>query len=149
MAPNLGLYKTKSLSRAAEMLRISQPTVSQQISALESRVGKKLFERKSKGVLETDMGKILNTMISGSIEELEGIEEKVVKKDAKFKNILSIGICPHLYKSTLCTTTPKLAEYVHIKFGTKNDLIKQVEAGDLLYAIVPEKVLTLIPFAIG
>jgi len=136
------VYKTKSLSRASEVLMISQPTVSQQISALESRIGKKLFERKSKGVLETDMGKILNTMISGLIEELEGIEEKVVKKDAKFKNILSIGISQHLYKSVLCTTTPKLAEYVHIKFGVKNDLIKQVEAGELLYAIVPQKIET-------
>ncbi|MFY0626604.1 MAG: LysR family transcriptional regulator [Reichenbachiella sp.] len=136
------VYKTKSLSQAADRLMISQPTVSQQISALESRVGKKLFDRKSKGVLETDMGRILNTMISGSLEELEGVEEKMVKKDAKFKNILSLGISPHLYKSMLCNKTSSLGEYLHIKFGVKNDLIKQVESGDLMYAVVHEKVNT-------
>lgn len=136
------VYKTKSLSQAADRLMISQPTVSQQISALESRVGKKLFERKSKGVIETDMGRILNTMISGSIEELEGVEEKMVKKDSKFKDIISIGVSPHLYKSVLCDTTSQLGDYVHLSFGVKNDLIKKVEAGDLKYAIVHEEVNT-------
>ncbi len=136
------VYKTKSLSQAAERLMISQPTVSQQIAALESRVGKKLFMRKSKGVIETDMGRILNTMISGSMEQLEGVEEKMVKKDAKFKNIMSIGVSPHLYKTMLCNTTATLGEYVHISFGVNKDLIKQVESGDLMYGIVHENVNT-------
>ena len=134
------VYITKSLSQAAEQLMISQPTVSQQISALESRIGKKLFERKSKGVVETDMGRILNTMISGSIEELETVEEKVVKRNSDFKNILTIGISPHLYKSVLCTTMPTLNEYVHISFNKKDELIRQVESGQLHYAVVPEQI---------
>jgi len=68
------VYKTKSLSRAADLLMISQPTVSQQLSSLESRIGQKLFTRKSKGVTETDVGRMLNTMVSGTIENLEEVE---------------------------------------------------------------------------
>ena len=79
------VYKTKSLSKAAELLRISQPTVSQQISTLEAHIGQKLFFRKSKGVIETDEGRILNTLVSGSIEVLEGIENLITKQDSKIR----------------------------------------------------------------
>ena len=65
------VYKTKSLSRASELLNISQPTVSQHINSLEHYIGQQLFTRKSKGVIETDEGKVVNTLISGSIESLE------------------------------------------------------------------------------
>lgn len=131
------VYKTKSLSKAAEMLMVSQPTVSQQISALESRMGKKLFERKSKGVIETDVGRMLNTMISGSIEALEGVEHNIIKTDSDLKNILTIGVSPHTYKTSLCPRVLDLGEYVHIKFGKKQDLIRDVEEGNLLYALIP------------
>lgn len=133
------VYKTKSLSKAAELLMVSQPTVSQQISALESRMGKKLFERKSKGVKETDVGQMLNTMISGSIEALENVEHKIIKPDSNLKNILTVGVSPHLYKTTFCQNILGLGEYVHLTFGTKQELIREVEEGNLLYAIVPEK----------
>lgn len=132
------VYKTKSLSRAAEVLMISQPTVSQQIANLESRIGQKLFERRSKGVIETDMGRMLNTMVSGSIELLEDAESMVVKKDSKLRNLISIGISEHLYKTVLCQKVLELGEYVHIKFGTKSNLIREVENGNLVYAVIPD-----------
>ncbi|MGL1889442.1 MAG: LysR family transcriptional regulator [Reichenbachiella sp.] len=134
------VYTTKSLSKAAKILMVSQPTVSQQISALETRVGKKLFDRKSKGVIETDMGRILNTMIAGSLENLEVVEQQIIKKDADLKNIINIGISPHLYKSMLSNEILDLGPFVHIKFGPREELIREVESGDLLYAIVPNLV---------
>lgn len=141
------VYKTKSLSKAAEMLMVSQPTVSQQISALESRMGKKLFDRKSKGVKETDVGRMLNTMVSGSIEMLEGVEHNIIKSDSDLKNILTIGISPHMYKTSLCSKILELGDYVHIKFGVKQDLIREVEEGTLLYAIVPGELNTFDTFS--
>ena len=136
------VYKTKSLSRAAELLMISQPTVSQQISNLESRVGQKLFIRKSKGVIETDLGRMLNTMISSSIESLEDAELSITQKDSKLKGIISIGISEHMYKTILCQKVIALGDRVHIKFGTKKELIKDVEEGRLLYAVIPDKINT-------
>ncbi len=132
------VYKTKSLSKAAELLRISQPTVSQQISTLEAHIGQKLFVRKSKGVIETDEGRILNTLIAGSIEELEGVENLITQEDSKIRTIITIGISEHLYKTVLCQQIMEIGEYVHIKFGQKQQLIKDVENGTLLYAIVPD-----------
>lgn len=136
------VYKTNSLSKAAEQLKISQPTVSQQLLALESRMGKKLFVRKSKGVIATDSGRMLNTLVSGSIEELESVESAIVKKNSKIKNILTVGISEHLYRSILCSRIVNLGEYVHVKFGNKQSLIKDVEEGNLLYAVIPDQINT-------
>ena len=134
------VYRTKSLSQAAEMLSISQPTISQQISTLEAHLGHKLFVRKSKGVIETDEGRMLNTMISGSIETLEEVEYQLQQKKSTLKSIITIGISEHLYKTTLCQNMLKLGDFVHIKFGTKQSLKRDVEEGKLLYAIVPDEI---------
>ncbi len=124
------------------MLMISQPTVSQQISNLESRVGQKLFTRKSKGVIETDLGRMLNNMVSGAIEGLEDVERSVDRKDSKLKTIISIGISEHMYKTILCHKVIALGDHVHIKFGVKNELIKDVEEGRLLFAVIPDSINT-------
>ena len=84
------VYKTKSLSKASEMLNISQPTASQHIRSLEAYVDKKLFTRRSKGVEETDEGRILNTMVSGTIESLEEVEHKIGQKYLKENMILTV-----------------------------------------------------------
>lgn len=136
------VYKTKSLSRASEMLNISQPTVSQHIQALESHISKKLFVRKSKGVLETDDGRILNTLVSSSIESLEEAENIISERYSKPDTIITIGISEHLYKSMLCHQVFDLGGFVHVKFGTKQSLITDVEEGNILYAIVPEEINT-------
>ena len=136
------VYKTKSLSRAAEILAISQPTVSQHLSSLESRLEQKLFTRKSKGVVETDPGRMLNTMVSGTIENLEEVELLITQKHSKLKNIINIGISEHLYKTILCPKVTELGDHVHIKFGNKNQLIKEVEEGKLMFAVIPDQINT-------
>jgi len=47
-----------------------------------------------------------------------------------------------MYKSILCQKILDLGEHVHIKFGPKNELIKDVEEGRLLYAVIPETINT-------
>lgn len=137
------VYKTKSLSKASELLFISQPTVSQHIRSLEGYLNKKLFVRKSKGVLETDEGKILNTMVSGAIESLEEIENKISQKYLKENRVISIGISSHLFQTVLGGVLQSIGSQVHVKFGKKQELTRQVEDGDLLFAIVPDVIDTL------
>src|SRR3954451_4048540 len=45
-----------SITRAAERLRISQPSLSHQLRTLEGRVGAVLFDRKARGVALTPVG---------------------------------------------------------------------------------------------
>ena len=51
--------KTQNFTKAAKLLFISQPAVSQSMSQLESDLGTRLFTRTSKGVRLTSEGKLL------------------------------------------------------------------------------------------
>jgi DNA-binding transcriptional LysR family regulator len=52
----LAVAKTGSLSRAAQQLKVSQPTLSRRIAALEEQLGTRLFVRTPRGLLLTDEG---------------------------------------------------------------------------------------------
>jgi LysR family transcriptional activator of nhaA len=47
------------VGRAAEKLRLSQPTVSAQVRALEVRFGEKLFARVGRRLVPTDVGQVV------------------------------------------------------------------------------------------
>lgn len=47
------------VSRAAEKLRLAQPTVSAQVKLLENMVGDKLFERQGRRLVLTDVGRLV------------------------------------------------------------------------------------------
>lgn len=134
------VYKTKSLSKASELLNISQPTVSQHIRSLELYVSQKLFTRKSKGVLETDDGRRLNTLVAGVIESLEEVESKISHQYLKEHVIHTVGISEHMYHSMFADKILDIGESVHVKFASKTELIADVEQGKLLYAIVPDDI---------
>lgn len=61
----------KSFSRAAEALFLSQPTVTSHISALEKRVGVKLFDRTTRRVTLTPEGKLLYRHAKALLSEHE------------------------------------------------------------------------------
>lgn len=48
------------VSRAAEKLRLAQPTVSAQVKLLEDMVGDKLFERQGRRLVLTDVGRLVH-----------------------------------------------------------------------------------------
>ena len=50
----LEIARENNMSRAAETLHVSQPTLSKQMKDLESELGKKLFRRGSTSVSLTD-----------------------------------------------------------------------------------------------
>ncbi|WP_344943867.1 LysR family transcriptional regulator, partial [Actinomadura miaoliensis] len=58
--------------RAAQVLGIAQPPLSQQIGRLERRVGHKLFERHARGVTLTPAGRELLPAARGALEQVSG-----------------------------------------------------------------------------
>lgn len=83
--------KHKNLTKASEILFISQPAVSSSIKELEGQVGEILLERKNKGVELTTFGALLFEKISPEIENLEKLENLSQSfKDLDF-GVLRIG----------------------------------------------------------
>ena len=55
----LAVAREESITRAAESLHLSQPTLSRQLRDLEEELGKELFIREPRRVLLTEDGMIL------------------------------------------------------------------------------------------
>jgi DNA-binding transcriptional LysR family regulator len=85
----VAVAESGSFSRAAESTHITQSTVSQHISSLESEFSLKLLDRTGKGALLTEAGKLLflhaRRVISGAEEipvilnRFKGLEDAVLK----------------------------------------------------------------------
>lgn len=68
---------TGSLTRAAKLLSLSQPTVSQQIAALEAAVGNKLFERVNSSVIATEFGLAFIRYAEAVLRSAQELEDMV------------------------------------------------------------------------
>lgn len=84
MMNNLEYYKvfyyaasTGSLTKAAQVLTISQPAVSQSLKQLEASLGARLFIRNAKGVKLTGEGELLYSYVKSGYEQIQLGEEKL------------------------------------------------------------------------
>lgn len=90
----VAVAQTESFSRAAELCHVSQPSLSQQIAKLEKQLGRKLFNRLSRGVALTDAG---HTLLESATEILNSIEdtEKRLRDSNNMQDArLSVGAIP-------------------------------------------------------
>jgi LysR family transcriptional regulator, low CO2-responsive transcriptional regulator len=84
--------KQRSFTRAAEALYLTQPTVSQQIQALESRMKVRLFERLAKEVYLTESGQVLYEKASALLHMAQDIELAVREAAGISAGKLSLGV---------------------------------------------------------
>lgn len=85
----LVVYETQNISRAAELLYISQPAVSHNIKELEKQLGIQLFYKKANGMSTTNEAEILYKYISSAfnsiwkgeltISDMAGLKTGIVK----------------------------------------------------------------------
>ncbi|WP_457621769.1 LysR substrate-binding domain-containing protein [Persephonella sp.] len=82
---------TGSFSKAAQLLFLSQPTVTLQIKKIENYLGITLFKRDKKGVSLTEEGKTLYFYASKIIEDYLLMEEDLSQMKVNFKKNLVLG----------------------------------------------------------
>ncbi|QDY71274.1 LysR substrate-binding domain-containing protein [Qingshengfaniella alkalisoli] len=63
-----------SVGRAAEIMGLSQPTVSQHLKGLEGRYGLRLFEKRGRGLALTETGRELANVTDRLMEQVDAIE---------------------------------------------------------------------------
>ena len=82
-----------ALSRAARVLGISQPSLSQQIQRLERHLGAAVFLRHGRGVTLTEAGEALYPRARRLLEELRAAEDSV-RRGRRAGAALTIGAIP-------------------------------------------------------
>ena len=92
---------TGNITKASNVLNISQPAISKSIKNLEDQLGGKLFVRTKKGVILTEEGKEFYVYIKQAIEYITSAESKFTDLINLKTGCIRIGISTTLTKTFL------------------------------------------------
>ena len=122
---------TGSFSKTAELLFLSQPTVTLQIKKIENYLGVVLFKREKKKVVLTEEGKVLYRYASRIIEDYLLLEEGITNLKEGLQKRLIVGASTTIGEFLL---PEKIAEFIKGKEISLNLFIgnsKEIEEGIL------------------
>src|SRR5436190_20824668 len=80
-----------SFSRAADVLHITQPTISAQVQALEQHLGTRLIERSAKGIALTQAGRVFHDYAAQILELAARAEEAIEQLRGLERGRLELG----------------------------------------------------------
>lgn len=83
--------REENITKAAQLLHLTQPTLSRQLAKLEEELGVTLFERKSHKIELTEEGRLLKRRAQELIQLSEIIKEEIATTEHQIKGTISIG----------------------------------------------------------
>ena len=145
----LTVVREEGINRAAEVLHITQPTLSRQLAQLEDEVGVKLFHRGARKITLTNEGILLRRRAEEILALVDKTEKELIEQDELVEGRIVIG-CGEL---AAVQALPEVIESFHEKyplvsydiFTGNADLVKEqmekglIDIGILLEPIDMEK----------
>ena len=89
-----------SLSRAALVLHVAQPALTQQLRQLEAELGAQLLHRSAQGVLCTDAGKVFYEHAQAILKQVADARSAVVQSTTRPSGSVTLGL-PHSISGAL------------------------------------------------
>jgi len=122
----IAIAEEKQITAAAKKLHMTQPPLSQQLSAMEEEVGVKLVSKSGKFLELTDAGKALyqNALNIVNLMEESNIEIKEIGSGVRGKLLIGVNTLSYYKLSTLLSIFQERYPYVSYK-------IQQNESGQL------------------
>ena len=122
----LKIIDVGSLTRAAEVLHIAQPALSQQLSTLEEEFKQRLVVRSKQGVTPTAAGLVLYRHAQTILRQLDLARSDVSSAGLNLSGSVSIGLAPGTAASALAlpllkavrASYPDIVLYINENFGT-------------------------------
>lgn len=132
--------KNRSMSKAAEILYISQPAISKSIKSLEEQLGVYLFTRSNKGLSLTNEGMALLEKIEPAMAIMGSIENELSDFKDLSKGNIRIGISSVLTKCVLVDVFSIFKEkYPNVSItlynGLTSELLENLSKGSLDFVI--------------
>ena len=87
----LTVVREENITKAAEILHITQPTLSRQLSKLEEDMGAQLFTRNKKGIALTDEGMLFRRRAAEIVELADKAERELFERGSLVSGEISIG----------------------------------------------------------
>ena len=123
-----------SLAKAAQRLRVTQPTISAQIHQLEAFIGHRLFERSGRGMRLTSKGEYVVEHTALMFRASQRMIQGLLPNSAPEPRSLSIGVASTV-ANALATRTfvPLLSDGVtlQIKHGDQEYLMRELLSRDI------------------
>ena len=89
------IVEVGSLTRAADVLHVAQPALSQQLSALETELGQRLLIRSKRGVEPTEAGAALYRHAQLILKQVEDAVAAVGQSGREVAGQVSLGLAPY------------------------------------------------------
>lgn len=140
----MAIAREENMTRAAEALHVTQPTLSKQMQALEAELGKKLFRRHSFSIELTEEGMLLRRRA----EDLLSLADKITAEFAAMDDIIGGNIyfgCAeswqirHLARVIRHFKLQYPEFHYHITSGDTEQVTEKLDRGLLDFAIIVEE----------
>lgn len=128
----LAVYRTGSLTRAARQLGVSQPAVTGQLRALESKLGQQLFLRLPQGTVPTEVAHDLVKETSEALDNLESALLRRLEPEQLSDRAVRLAGPAEIISSRVLPAVSDLildGLRLHISFGLTDDLLAELENG--------------------
>ena len=140
----LEVAREENMSRAAERLHVSQPTLSKQLKGLEEELGKKLFLRHSFSIELTEEGVLLRKRAEDLISMADKIEEEFLSMDDVVGGNIFFGCAESWqlrYLARVIRNFKKLYPefHYHVTSGDTEQVTEKLDKGLLDFAVIVEE----------
>lgn len=139
----LAVAREENMSKVAEQLHVSQPTLSKTLKALEEELGKKLFIRHSFSISLTDEGMLLRDRAQDLVAMSDKIEQEFSSLDDITGGDIYFGLAESYQIRYLAREIYKLKEKYpnftyHITSGDTEQVTEKLDKGILDFAVLCE-----------
>lgn len=139
----LEIARTGNMSRAAETLHVTQPTLSRQIKDLEQELGKKLFRRGSSSVSLTDEGMLLRKRAEDILEMVDKTADEFKALDNITGGEVHIGCAESHQIKYLAQAIKHFKENYplfryHLTSGNTEQVVERLDRGLIDFAVIAE-----------
>lgn len=129
------------MSRAAELLHVTQPTLSKAMRSLEDELGKKLFKRRSFSISLTEEGQLLRDRAADLIAMADRIEKEFLSLDDISGGELFLGLAESYQIRYIAREIKKLKSIYpklnyHIMSGDTEQVTEKLDKGILDFAVL-------------
>jgi LysR family transcriptional regulator, glycine cleavage system transcriptional activator len=100
--------RSKSVTRAAEELHVTQGAVSQQVKALEAALGVKLFHRERQRLVLTEAGRDYLAVVRDAFDQIAAGTDRILKR--RTSGVLTVSVSPDFAAKWLVNRLGRFAE---------------------------------------
>lgn len=140
----LAVAREENMTRAAEMLHITQPALSKQLKSLEDELGKKLFTRHSFSIELTEEGILLRKRAEDLVKMADKITAEFLALDDVLGGDIYFGLAESRQIRHLAAAIRKFKSIYpdmryHITSGDTEQVTEKLDKGILDFAVLAEE----------